>query len=127
MVEAAGVPLDIAFTVCVAPGFTRGHVEAELRAILGKNELASGKKGFFHPDNLSFGQGIAASSLIALAGAVPGVENVVLTKMQRWGEADAGEFERNFLAIGPNEIARLDNDPNFPENGQLTFDLRGAR
>jgi len=31
------------------------------------------------------------------------------------------------LTLGPFQIARLDNDPNFPENGRLTLDIRGGR
>ena len=31
------------------------------------------------------------------------------------------------FAIGRLEIARLDNDPNFPDRGQIDFDMRGGR
>jgi hypothetical protein len=31
------------------------------------------------------------------------------------------------LLLGPFEIAQLDNDPNFPENGVLVLDVRGGR
>jgi hypothetical protein len=31
------------------------------------------------------------------------------------------------LTLGPFEIARLENDPNFPEHGRLTLDLRGGK
>jgi len=31
------------------------------------------------------------------------------------------------LPLGPLEIARLDNNPSFPENGKLTLDMRGGR
>jgi hypothetical protein len=31
------------------------------------------------------------------------------------------------LELGPLEIARLDNDPNFPENGRLVLNVRGGR
>jgi hypothetical protein len=31
------------------------------------------------------------------------------------------------LKLGPLEIARLDNDPDFPENGSLALDMRGGR
>jgi hypothetical protein len=33
----------------------------------------------------------------------------------------------NVLEIGALEIARLDNDPEFPENGNLTFEMAGGR
>jgi hypothetical protein len=34
--------------------------------------------GFFHPDNLTFGEGVYLSKLVAAAQAVPGVEGVTV-------------------------------------------------
>ena len=48
------------------------------------------------------------------------------TRFRRYGEAANGEIENGFLPLGPFEIARLDNDPSFPENGVLKLDLRGG-
>jgi hypothetical protein len=31
------------------------------------------------------------------------------------------------MPLGRLEIARLDNDPNFPEHGVLRLDLRGGK
>jgi len=31
------------------------------------------------------------------------------------------------LLMGPFEIAQLDNDPNYPENGLLALEVRGGR
>jgi hypothetical protein len=31
------------------------------------------------------------------------------------------------MPLGRLEIARLDNDPNFPEHGLLRLDLRGGK
>jgi hypothetical protein len=43
-------------------------------------------------------------------------------------DASTEEVPSNWvLSLGPLQIARLDNDPNFPENGILTLDLRGGR
>ena len=43
------------------------------------------------------------------------------------GSATAGELERGVLPIGPWEIARLDNDPNFIEHGVLTHRRAGRQ
>jgi hypothetical protein len=59
--------------------------------------------------------------------AVQGVESVVVTRLQRLDEPPAGELEQGFLPLGPLEIAQLDNDPDFPEHGRLTLDVRGGR
>jgi len=67
------------------------------------------------------------SQLIAIAQATPGVESVQLTRLQRLNERSNQELENGTLPLGPFEIARLDNDPDFPENGKLTLDMRGGR
>ena len=121
------VPLDIVLDVCVEPGFLRGHVRAALLERFGTRRLPDGSLGFFHPDRLSFGEGIALSRLVAAAQAVTGVASVSVKKLERLFEGASGEIEAGVLSIGPLEIARLDSDPSFPENGRIRFDLRGGR
>lgn len=121
------VALDIAMDVCVKPSFLRGHVKAALLERFGIGCLPDGSLGFFHPDALSFGQSISLSRLVAAAQTIPGVESVAVTRLQRLFEGPNGEIEQGVLTIGPLEIARLDNDPNFPENGRIQFDLGGGR
>jgi hypothetical protein len=121
------VSLDIAMTVCVLPHYLRGHVEAELLDVFSNRLLPDGRKGFFHPDRLTFGGGIYLSQLVAAAQAVTGVESVVVTKLQRQFEPPNGEIKNGVLPLGPLEIARVDNDPSFPEHGKLVLDVRGGR
>jgi len=59
--------------------------------------------------------------------ALPGVESVAVTRLERLLLGPNGEVDQGFLPIGPLEIARLDSDPSFPENGRIRFDLRGGR
>jgi hypothetical protein len=40
---------------------------------------------------------------------------------------ETDEIREGVLPIGPFEVARLDNDPNFPEHGVLVLDVRGGR
>jgi len=89
--------------------------------------LPDGRLGFFHPDNLTFGEGIYLSKLVAAAQAVTGVESVKVNKLQRLYEPPNSEIENGVLPLGPLEVARLDNDPSFPENGRLILDVRGGR
>jgi hypothetical protein len=89
--------------------------------------LAGGRKGFFHPDNLSFGEGIYLSRLIATAQAVEGVESVVVTRLERLGEGPNREIEFGLLPLGPLEVAQVDNDPSLPENGKFTLKMGGGR
>ncbi|MBF6055357.1 putative baseplate assembly protein [Streptomyces eurocidicus] len=121
------VPLDISLTVCAAPGFQRGHVLAELRRVLGTRTLADGRRGFFHPDALTFGEPVRVSRLVAAAAAVPGVVSVHATRLRRLHHHDDGELEAGLLRLGPLEIAQCDNDPDWPENGRLGIEIGGGR
>jgi hypothetical protein len=95
--------------------------------VFSNRALPDGRFGFFHPDNLTFGDGIYLSKLVALAQAVPGVESVQVTRLQRLGEGDHGEREEGVLRLGPLEVAQLDNDPGFPEHGTLKLKIGGGR
>jgi hypothetical protein len=127
VVQASYISLDIAMTVCVLPHYLRGHVKSELLNVFSSRVMADGGKGFFHPDNLSFGGGIYLSKLVAAAQAVAGVESVVVKKMERFLVGPNQEIENGFLPLGPFEVARLENNPSFPENGKFTLDMRGGR
>jgi hypothetical protein len=125
--QARSVPLEIELQVCVLPHYLRGHVEAALLGVLSNRALPDGRLGFFHPDNLTFGEGVYLSSLVAAAQAVPGVESVQVTTLQCLGEGDKGEVRNGLLPVGPLEIAQLDNDPSFPEHGTLKLRMGGGR
>ena len=55
------VPLDVALTICVAPGFYRSIVKQALLERFSSVDLPSGARGFFHPDNFTFGQPVYLS------------------------------------------------------------------
>ena len=121
------VPLHIIMEVCVLPHYTRGHVKAELLNVFSNRQLAEGRLGFFHPDNLSFGDGVYLSQLIAAAKGVEGVETVKIIRFKRLYAPASGEIENGVLPLDAMEVAQLDNDPNFPENGTLELILGGGR
>ncbi len=121
------VSLHLKLQICVRPGYLRGHVEAALLDVFSSRQLPNGTLGFFHPDNLTFGEGIYVSAIIAAAQAVTGVESVVVKKLHRLFEPPNQELENGILPLGPYEVARLDNDPSFPEHGRLVLDMRGGR
>jgi hypothetical protein len=124
---AETVPLDIELHVCVSPAYLPGHVKADLIAVFSNRTLPDGRLGVFHPDNLTFGEGVYLSKLVAAARAVPGVADVTVTKLNRLGEAANGEIAQGVLPLGPLEIARVDNDPSLPENGRISFAMGGGR
>ncbi len=127
LVPARYVPLDVGLDICVLADFARGQVRAELLQVLGNRPLVDGRLGFFHPDDLSFGTGIYLSRLVATAMTVEGVETVKVTRLKRLHEPDGGALDTGVLTFGAMEIAALDNDPDFPENGRLELTMRGGR
>ncbi|SHG51741.1 putative baseplate assembly protein [Massilia sp. CF038] len=136
VVQARYVPISLTLHVCVLPHFARGEVRARLLDVLGSRRLKSGEMGLFHPDRLSFGGGLHLSRIVAAAAGVEGVENVKVLRFQRLDVPDdplapTPELDRaiadGVLALGPTEIAQLDNDPDFAENGTLTLQLGGGR
>jgi Baseplate J-like protein len=125
------VPLDIAFTVCVEPGYFRSDVKEALLETFSNRDLPDGRRGFFHPDNFTFGQPVYLSPIVAAIMQVPGVRWVDLaaskgTRFKRWGQGAHGELKNGQIDIGRLEIARLDNDPNTPENGKIDFIMEGG-
>lgn len=127
VVPARQVPLDIALVICVLPHYERGHVKQALLEVLSSRARPDGMLGFFHADRLKLGGSVLLSELVATARGVVGVEHVHVQRFQRAGELANGELEAGILRLGLNEVARLDNDANFPENGKLSLRLEGGR
>jgi predicted phage baseplate assembly protein len=121
------VPLDIELTLCVALAYFRGDVVEAVRRALSNRVNGDGSLGFFHPDRFTFGQAVYLSQLYAAVEAVEGVDSLVVTRFQRYGKVENGELQAGLLPIGAWEIARLDNDPNFMENGVLRIHADGGK
>jgi hypothetical protein len=129
--RAVYVPVDLAVEFCVAPGARASDVQHTLRQALSTHDRVAAGKGFFHPDNFSFGDHLYVSRLFAAIMAVPGVESAQITRLARLHAAEperdtATNLRQGFLSIGPDEIIRLDNDRNVPEQGVLVIRPRGG-
>jgi hypothetical protein len=120
------VPLEISLMVCVKKGYFRGNVKQSLLRAFSSYDLPNGQRGFFHPDNFTFGQPLYQAQIYETAMAVDGVDSVRVLKFKRWGKVDAGELDAGEVRPGQFEILRLDNDPNYPENGKIEFDMQGG-
>ncbi len=121
------VPLLLELRICVLPHFLRGHVQSAVQDAFSSRLLPDGRRGFFHPDNLTFGEAVDVSRLVAVAQEIPGVQSAEVLLLQRFGDGDHGELAQGYLPLGPLEIAQLDSDPVFPENGQLRLRMGGGR
>lgn len=127
------VPLEIVMTVCVDAGYIRSNVRQALLDTFSNRDLPDGRRGFFHPDNFTFGEPIFASAVVATAMGVAGVRWVDLDDappkanlFRRWGQPSRGEIASGRIEMGRLEVTRLDNDPNAPENGRIEFVMEGG-
>jgi len=121
------VSLEIDMHVCAKPGYFRTDVKAALLDLFSSRSLPDGRKGLFHPDNFTFGQTVSLSPLYAAAQAVPGVASLHITTFQRQGTPNSQALLAKKLVLDRREIARLDNDPNFPEHGVFRLTVEGAK
>ncbi len=127
------VPLDIVLTVCVRPGHLRAAVQRALDDRFSARELPGGGRGFFHPDNVTFGQPVYLSAVVAAAMAVDGVRWVETEegpgkriRFRRWGRPAAGELGAGRILMRRLEVARCDSDPSQPEHGRIEFVMVGG-
>jgi hypothetical protein len=120
--------LELTLTVVVADGYFRSDVRAALSEAFSASQRPDGARGFFHPDNFSFGDPVYVSAIYAAAQGVAGVKYVELGALRRQG-AQSGPVVPDAGVFLPDrsEIVRLDNDPNFPDHGTLNFVMRGGR
>ncbi|MGD2158618.1 MAG: putative baseplate assembly protein, partial [Anaerolineales bacterium] len=120
------VPLEIEMEVCVMPEYFRSDVAEALLRIFSARILPSGERGVFHPDNFTFGQAVYLSQLYAAAEGVTGAASYEVTVFQRLGQPSRKALDEGKLVLGRLEVARLENDPNFPEHGVFRLKLEGG-
>lgn len=120
------VPLDIMLRICCRPGYSPPDVKENLLNVFGSSYTLSGEKGFFHPDNHTFGTPLYLSTLHTTALSVAGVASAQALKFQRWDQTAHDELTDGIFEPSLMEIIRCDTDPNYPENGRITFDVYGA-
>jgi predicted phage baseplate assembly protein len=121
------VSLQITLNVCVDPSYFQTDVEQALLQVLGNQILPNGQKGFFYPDNFTFGQSVYLSPVYAAARSVAGVTLVTATEFQPQGVDTTQYLATGQIKLGSLQVARLDNDPNYPDHGQLTLIMQGGK
>lgn len=121
------VPVEVDVFACVEPGYFRGDVERALREVLGSRAYPDGRRGFFHPDRFTFGQGVHLSRIYAAAQGVAGLSRVEVRVFQRQNQPWTSALDAGELAVGRLEVARLDDDPGHRDRGELRLHLEGGR
>ncbi|MFM0336837.1 putative baseplate assembly protein [Paraburkholderia fungorum] len=121
------VSLDIELTVCVNPNYFQADVLSGLKKALASTLQCDGQKGLFHPDNFTFGQTVYLGPVYAAARKVPGVLSVTATVFQPQGASTPQHLEAGEIKLRSLQVARLDNDPSYPDHGQLTLVMEGRK
>jgi uncharacterized phage protein gp47/JayE len=121
------VSLEIEMRVCVKSDYFKSDVQRALLDIFNTRVLSDGTRGVFHPDNFTFGQSVYLSQLYAAAQNVAGVDSVEITKFQRQNIESKAALKSGKLELGRLEIARCDNDANFPERGVFRLIMLGGK
>jgi len=111
----------------VSPDYFRSDVGTALMRVFSTGWLPDGRPALFHPDKFTFGQSVYLSAVYAAAQAVEGVASVTVHTFQRLHEPSQQPLDDGVIGIGRLEIARLDNDPNFPERGVFDLSLGGGK
>ncbi len=122
------VPLLLEMSVCIKPDYFRADVRAALLQVFSRGWLVDGTPALFHPDNFTFGQPVYLSALYEAAQSIQGVASVVIDTFQRLrAPPDSKPLDDGVMTMGRLEIARLDNDPNFPERGVFKLSVGGGK
>jgi baseplate J-like protein len=121
------VPLEIELHVCVAPDYFRADVKRALLEVFTSGPRRDGQPGLFHPDRFIFGQPVYLGPLYAAAHDVPGVASAEFTVFGRQGDTDTTALEEGQIRLGRLEVARLDNNADFPERGVFRLHLDGGK
>jgi hypothetical protein len=129
--RALYVPIELEVDVCLRTGFLPDAVRQELLGELGSGVLPGGRAGFFHFGSFTFGDAVYVSRIYARVMAVAGVASAQIARLARLhaiqpDQETALNLRQGALTVGKDQIVRLDNDRNFPENGVLTVQVKGT-
>jgi hypothetical protein len=130
------VPLEIVLTVCVKSGYRRSDVKLALLEVFSTAASPDGTaagRGFFNPDNFTFGQPLYLSAVVARAMKVPGVAWIDMDDsggkpnvFRRLGTTSRAELRDGRIDVGRLEIVQVNNDPNAAERGRIDFVMQGG-
>lgn len=122
LVDGIRVGVFIRLCVHVTPGFYRSEVEQAVRQVL------SAEPGqLFDPLNYGFGDALYLSDLQEALMAVPGVDGVLVNRLQVAGRPESDATVSGILRPGPQEALTLDPVNPSSETGYVLLELRGGQ
>lgn len=121
------VPLEIHVVVCADEAYWREDLRFVLEQEFSDGWTADGRRGFFHPDEWTFGQALHRSAIEGRIHRIAGIKHVVSITMKRFSAPLPGVPGGELLEIGFDEIVLLANDPDHLERGLIRFEVQGGR
>ncbi|MDQ0464399.1 hypothetical protein QO010_002180 [Caulobacter ginsengisoli] len=119
--------VDLEIEVCVSPDSLPGDVEKRVVEALSGGRDGEGTPGFFHADRFTFGSPLQRSRLEAAIQRQAGVSGVLAIRYRKRGTLTGYVDLPDTLPIAPDEILRVDNDPDWPERGVIRVYPEGGR
>ncbi|MDH4581238.1 hypothetical protein E8F20_05030 [Pseudomonas sp. BN415] len=121
------VPLDIRVVVCADDAYWREDLRYELEQEFSDGWTADGRRGFFHPDQWTFGQSLHRSMIEGRLQRIAGIRHLVSLSMKRFSAPLPGLPGAPVLEIGFDETLLLANEPDHLERGLIRFEIQGGR
>jgi hypothetical protein len=118
-VDPTYLDIDVEVLVCVAAGCYAGEVLERVRDALAP-------PGFFGPANFTFGEPLRRSAIEAAVQDVPGVAHVDGINVRVHGVGDWRPFDEAAILTEPEEIIRLQDDPDRSTLGLLRVRAAGV-
>ncbi|SEO03772.1 putative baseplate assembly protein [Nitrosospira multiformis] len=125
--EPQYVSLDIEVQVCALPDAFQGDVQAAILGRLNSSSVVNGQRGFFNPDNFSFGVPLERSNLESAIQSAPGVAGVLCVRYRVRGRTQGMTEMPDSVAVAADQIIRCDNDPSVPEHGSIKVSILGGK
>ncbi|MEM9446417.1 MAG: hypothetical protein AAGA18_13820 [Verrucomicrobiota bacterium] len=119
------VPLEIFVSVCIHADYWRQDIRYILENEFSEFHTPDGRRGFFHPDEWTFGQALYESQIAGRIYEITGIDRIRFINMRRWNAHTPGTGKK--IEISPQEIIQVRNDPNHMESGFIRFDMKGGR
>jgi hypothetical protein len=121
------VPLELNIVVCADEAYWREDVRFVLEQEFSDGYTPDGRRGFFHPDEWTFGQDLHRSEIEGRILRVVGVKHVGSITMKRFNAPTPGVPGAEVLEMGFDEVVLCANDPDHLERGLIRFEVQGGR
>jgi hypothetical protein len=121
------VPLSLRIVVCADEAYWREDLRFVLEQEFSSGYTSDGRRGFFHPDEWTFGQALHRSAIAGRVHQVAGIKHLVAIGMKRFHSPVPGMPTPEVLELGFDEVVLVANDPDHLERGLVRIEVQGGR